>query len=194
MLFSHGRRLDDPHKRSHFAPYQSKATTYLKIRFLRIRNYFAIVQFFDCKTQEQHPKPIQFSNHPKHATSPCIRVYRQPYKIRQNEQPSSKKEVLFNTFINLVAKNHKQQHSVTFYATKLFITPKYLTRVIEEISHKPAKRWIDEYIALEAKMMLRSTSKTIQEISDELSFPDMSFFGKFFKRVVGMSPRSYREK
>lgn len=60
-----------------------KATTYLKIRFLRIRNYFAIVQFFDCKTQEQHPKPIQFSNHPKHATSLCIRVYRQPYKIRQ---------------------------------------------------------------------------------------------------------------
>lgn len=115
-------------------------------------------------------------------------------KSDKNEQPSSKKEVLFNTFINLVAKNHKQQHSVTFYATKLFITPKYLTRVIEEISHKPAKRWIDEYIALEAKMMLRSTSKTIQEISDELSFPDMSFFGKFFKRVVGMSPRSYREK
>jgi AraC-like DNA-binding protein len=51
-----------------------------------------------------------------------------------------------------------------------------LTRVIEEISHKPAKRWIDDYIVLKAKMMLRSTPKTIQEISDELNFPDMSFF------------------
>ena len=105
----------------------------------------------------------------------------------------SKKEVLFNSFISLVSKNHKQEHSVTFYATNLFITPKYLTRVIDEISHKPAKRWIDEYIALEAKMMLRSTPKSIQEISDELNFPDMSFFGKFFKRMTGMSPKAYRE-
>ena len=109
------------------------------------------------------------------------------------EQPSSKKEALFNSFINLISQHHKQEHSVTYYATKLFITPKYLTRVIEEISHKPAKRWIDEYIALEAKMMLRSTQKTIQEISDELNFPDMSFFGKFFKRMTGTSPKTYRE-
>ena len=110
------------------------------------------------------------------------------------EPPSSKKEALFNSFINLISQHHKQEHSVTYYATKLFITPKYLTRVVEEISHKPAKRWIDEYIALEAKMMLRSTQKTVQEISYELNFPDMSFFGKFFKRMVGMSPKAYREK
>ena len=110
------------------------------------------------------------------------------------EPPSSKKEALFNSFINLISQHHKQEHSVTYYAAKLFITPKYLTRVVEEISHKPAKRWIDEYIALEAKMMLRSTQKTVQEISDELNFPDMSFFGKFFKRMVGMSPKAYREK
>lgn len=109
------------------------------------------------------------------------------------EAPSSKKEALFNSFINLVSQQHKQEHSVSFYAEKLFITPKYLTRVVEDTSHKPAKRWIDEYIALEAKMMLRSTQKTVQEISDELNFPNMSFFGKFFKRMTGMSPKTYRE-
>ena len=109
------------------------------------------------------------------------------------EPPSSKKEALFNSFINLISQNHKQEHSVTYYAEKLFITPKYLARVVDEISHKPAKRWIDEYITLEAKMMLRSTQKTIQGISDELNFPDMSFFGKFFKRMTGMSPKAYRE-
>ena len=108
--------------------------------------------------------------------------------------PSSKKDALFNSFINLVSQNHKVQHNVAYYASRLFITPKYMTRVIEEVSNKSAKQWIDEYIALEAKMMLRSTQKTIQEISDELNFPDMSFFGKFFKRKVGMSPKTYREK
>ena len=108
--------------------------------------------------------------------------------------PSSKKDALFNSFINLVSQNHKVQHNVAYYASRLFITPKYMTRVVEEVSDKSAKQWIDEYIALEAKMMLRSTQKTIQEISDELNFPDMSFFGKFFKRMVGMSPKAYREK
>lgn len=106
--------------------------------------------------------------------------------------PSSKKDALFNSFINLVSQNHKVQHNVAYYASRLFITPKYMTRVVEEVSDKSAKQWIDEYIALEAKMMLRSTQKTIQEISDELNFPDMSFFGKFFKRMVGMSPKAYR--
>ncbi|MBR4785525.1 MAG: helix-turn-helix domain-containing protein [Fibrobacter sp.] len=114
-------------------------------------------------------------------------------KNKNIEQPSSKKEALFNSFINLVSQYHKQEHSVTFYATKLFLTPKYLTRAIEEISHKSAKRWIDEYIMLEAKMMLRSTKMTIQEIASELNFPDISFFGKFFKRTAGISPKAYRE-
>ena len=120
----------------------------------------------------------------------CIGIINKSENV---EQPSSKKDALFNSFISLVSKYHKQEHSVSYYAAKLFITPKYLTRVVEELSHKPAKRWIDEYIALEAKMMLRSTQKTIQEISDELNFPDMSFFGKFFKRMTGTSPKAYRE-
>ena len=108
-------------------------------------------------------------------------------------RPSSRKGMLFDSFIELVSRDHRREHGVAHYASRLFVTPKYLTRVVEEISHKSAKRWIDEYIALEAKTLLRSTRKGIQEISDELNFADMGFFGKFFKRMTGMSPKAYRD-
>ncbi|WP_368077566.1 helix-turn-helix domain-containing protein [Parabacteroides goldsteinii] len=63
---------------------------------------------------------------------------------------------------------------------------------MKNYSGKSAAEWIDEYIVLEAMALLKSTDMTVQEISDELNFPSQSFFGKFFKRVSGVSPKAYR--
>ena len=172
---------------------KAKQQPVLKLDSFEYGNILQSFNFLIAKIKSSRQNPYNFQivqNAMLTLAYECIGILTKTDNI---EQPSSKKEVLFNSFINLVSKNHKQEHSVSYYATKLFITPKYLTRVIEEISHKPAKRWIDDYIVLEAKMMLRSTPKTIQEISDELNFPDMSFFGKFFKRMTGMSPKVYRQ-
>ena len=172
---------------------KAKQQPVLKLDPFEYGNILQSFNFLIAKIKSSRQNPYNFQivqNAMLTLAYECIGILTKTDNI---EQPSSKKEVLFNSFINLVSKNHKQEHSVSYYATKLFITPKYLTRVIEEISHKPAKRWIDDYIVLEAKMMLRSTPKTIQEISDELNFPDMSFFGKFFKRMTGMSPKVYRQ-
>ncbi len=102
-------------------------------------------------------------------------------------------QVLFSQFIDLVVEHHREQHSVKFYADELGITPKYLSAVAEEQTGKNAKRWIDEHIALDAKVLLRSSSRDIQKVSKILNFPDVSFFGKFFKRLVGVSPKTYRK-
>ena len=172
---------------------KAKQQPVLKLDSFEYGNILQSFNFLIAKIKSSRQNPYNFQivqNAMLTLAYECIGILTKTDNI---EQPSSKKEVLFNSFINLVSKNHKQEHSVSYYAIKLFITPKYLTRVIEEISHKPAKRWIDDYIVLEAKMMLRSTPKTIQEISDELNFPDMSFFGKFFKRMTGMSPKAYRQ-
>lgn len=172
---------------------KAKQQPVIKLDAFEYGNILQSFNFLIAKIKSSRQNPYNFQivqNAMLTLAYECIGILTKTDNI---EQPSSKKEVLFNSFINLVSKNHKQEHSVSYYATKLFITPKYLTRVIEEISHKPAKRWIDDYIVLEAKMMLRSTPKTIQEISDELNFPDMSFFGKFFKRMTGMSPKTYRQ-
>jgi AraC-like DNA-binding protein len=56
-----------------------------------------------------------------------------------------------------------------------------------------AKKWIDDYVIWETKALLKSTNMTVQQISDELNFPSQSFFGKYFKRLVGLSPLEYRK-
>lgn len=109
-------------------------------------------------------------------------------------QGSNRKKALLNAFLQKVEEEHRENHSVKHYADELFITPKYLSTVIEEMSGKGAKQWIDEYIALDAKVLLQSTQKDIQEISNELNFIDVGFFGKFFKRMTGMTPKVFREK
>lgn len=114
------------------------------------------------------------------------------YKKSGAHQFSNRKESLLNAFIRNVEEHHRTEHSVKFYADMLFVTPKYLSTVVGEISGKGAKQWIDEYIALDAKVLLQSTQMDIQEISDELNFPDVSFFGKFFKRMTGVSPKAFR--
>ncbi len=86
------------------------------------------------------------------------------------------------------------ERSVTFYADKLFVTPKHLSAVLKEISEKTAGEWIDLRVILEAKLLLRSTGLNIQEISTKLNFANQSFFGKYFKHLTGMSPRDYRAK
>ena len=79
-----------------------------------------------------------------------------------------------------------------FYAEKLSITPKYMSTVIKQTSGKTAGDWIDDHVLLEAKALLKSTNMTILQISDELNFPSQSFFGKYFKRLTGVSPKEYR--
>ena len=106
----------------------------------------------------------------------------------------SRKEIIFESFYKLVQSHHKEHRSVEFYAGKLNLTPKYLTTVIREMTGKTAHEWIHEYVILSAKAILKSTSLTIQEISNQLSFANQSFFGKYFKQQTGMSPGEYRKR
>ncbi len=104
----------------------------------------------------------------------------------------SKQEVVVEKFLNLAQANYKKQRELEFYADKLCLSTKHLSKVIKENSGTSANDWIDNYVILEAKALLNSTNMTIQQISDELNFPSQSFFGKYFKRHVGMSPKEYR--
>lgn len=114
------------------------------------------------------------------------------HEISENKS-QSKQEILVENFLNLVKDYYKEERGVKFYADKLCITPKYLSTLIKENSGRSANEWIDSYVILEAKALLKSTNMTIQQISDELNFPSQSFFGKYFKRLVEVSPKEYRK-
>ena len=60
------------------------------------------------------------------------------------------------------------------------------------ISKRTPNEWIDSYVTLEMRTMLKNSSKSIKEIAKELNFPNQSFMGKYFKEHVGMSPSEFR--
>ena len=118
-----------------------------------------------------------------------------PIVLKEEESRSkyshTRQEEIFQRFIGEVEKHYRKERSVKFYADLLCISPKYLFTVIYKISQQLAGEWIDAYVILEAKTLLKSGRLTIQQISEQLNFSNQSFFGKFFKRCAGMSPKEY---
>ena len=80
---------------------------------------------------------------------------------------------------------------VSFYASKLCITPKYLGVVVAQVSGRRPLEWIRDYVILDAKAMLLSREYSIQQISQILNFPNPSFFSKYFREAVGCSPSKF---
>ena len=140
---------------------------------------------------KDHPYRIEVARHLTLAFFYGARVYF--HKI-DNTQKRTHHETIFEKFLNLVQTNFKGHRSLDFYSDKLCVSSKHLSSVIKSVSGKSANVWIDEHVSLEAKALLKSTNMTIEQISDELNFPSQSFFGKYFKRVTGMSPRDYKGK
>lgn len=103
-------------------------------------------------------------------------------------------EYLFKEFMDLVMAFHHKERNVTFYANRLNVTSKYLSIVCKRVSGSTAFDIINSYTIKDIEYMLTETRKTIKEISNELNFDNMSFFGKYVKRYLGMSPKHYREK
>lgn len=108
------------------------------------------------------------------------------------EQPHSRRYNYVSDFMRLVHKYYRQERSVGFYAGKLFISPKYLSLIIKEATGRSAAEWIDEFVILEAKNMLRFSGQNVQQIAYELNFSNQSSFGKYFKHLTGMSPTEFQ--
>jgi AraC-like DNA-binding protein len=81
---------------------------------------------------------------------------------------------------------------VQYYADKLDITPKYLTLISRQTSGRSAAQWITYTVILNAKALLATSQLTIQQVSTKLNFPNPSFFGQYFLRHTGMTPKEYR--
>lgn len=113
----------------------------------------------------------------------------------ETESPvHNRAESYFREFTRLLGEHYRQERSVGFYARQLCITPKYLTTLIKHISGKSVSDWIDSYVTLEAKTLLKYSNMSVQEIAYYLNFPNQSFFGSYFKRNTGMSPSQYKAK
>ena len=106
---------------------------------------------------------------------------------------SARAQETVDRFISLVTEHHLKEHYLAFYARELDITPKYLSKLVREVTGRSAPEWIDSFLVLEAKNMLKYSDMAIKEIVFRLHFPDQSSFYKFFKLHTGMIPSEYRK-
>lgn len=113
---------------------------------------------------------------------------------QQNGERQSRADVIFTRFIKLIEENCKHERRVSWYAKQLGITPKYLSECVKHVSRRTPNEWIDNYVLLELRVMLKNSTKSIKDITQEMNFPNQSFLGKYFKEHVGMSPSDYRRK
>mgnify|MGYP000824827802 FL=1 len=116
------------------------------------------------------------------------------YFARHPQQPQHKdrKNHVLQNFMVSLYQNHRTEREVTYYAQEQYLTPRYFSAIIKEKSGISALQWIIRMVIADAKQMLRSSDLSIKEIASELNFSTQSFFGKYFKRHVGMGPLEYR--
>lgn len=109
------------------------------------------------------------------------------------DSPDTTSKSLTEKFLSLAQKYFATQHQLAFYASQLSISPKHLSRSVKKFTGFSASQWIERYILLEAKVMLKSSNLNVSQISDQLNFTTPSAFGKFFRKNTGMSPLNFRK-
>lgn len=108
--------------------------------------------------------------------------------------PQGKKDIIFHNFLLALFRHFRREREVAFYANLQHLTPRYFSAIIKEKSGSNPLQWIVQMVITEAKILLETSDLSIKEIAMKLNFPTQSFFGKYFKQYVGVSPKDYREK
>ncbi len=112
--------------------------------------------------------------------------------VKNIEGKSNISNRMAERFLFLVQQNFRKERFLEFYADQLEISTKHLTRIVKEHTGYSPTEWITRHVILEAKVMLTASTLNIQQIAQELNFPSQSFFGKYFKKATGVSPKDFR--
>lgn len=113
-------------------------------------------------------------------------------KLSGAAQPLSRKQEIAMTFKQLVHKNFREHKTPSFYAEKLKVSSNYLNRCVYAVFMKSSKDIILEVLIMHSQFLLSESNKSIADICYELNFSDPSYFARIFKRIVGVSPTTYR--
>ena len=111
-----------------------------------------------------------------------------------NPRPFTSREALFRRFVDLLESTYPRPRSVSYYAGRLNVTPKYFSSVCRKVGGQKATDIIDQYVVKDIVYLMNHTQKSIKEIACELDFSNLSFFGKYVKKHLGVSPKAYRER
>ena len=110
-----------------------------------------------------------------------------------NEGYAYRSAEIYNHFMSLIADYYREAHNVSFYSSRLSIGQRYLSQITDKIVGKSPKQVIADYLTNEATILLRTTSLSVQEVSDRLGFSSQTIFSKFFRQQRGQSPSDCRK-
>lgn len=157
--------------------------------FAVLQNYFDLIYHrYNCEAPINRTEIIKGLLFSFLTEISCI------YSQTDTVRASSRNKEIADGFFRLLHLYYKEQCSASFYADKLNLTDKYLSRIIKQVTGNTFYFWISEFILKEAKLLLKSTNMSITEISEVLNFPNSSFFAQFFKRHVGMTPMQFKKE
>lgn len=114
-------------------------------------------------------------------------------KIEKPHTVTPREDELTTSFFTLVQEHFKEEHNVQFYADKLFISRKYLTKVINKTTFKTPRDVVHQVLAVEARLLLRNPNLNVNDVAAQLKFSDQASFSKFFKKHTGKAPLEYRK-
>lgn len=105
---------------------------------------------------------------------------------------SERAKELFIGFMRLLSQHYIEHHDIPFYASKLCVTPIYLSRIVRQVTGRTVVDYINQMLLMEASWLLRNTDETTVQIADRLRFSSQASFSRFFTRIKGISPKAYR--
>ena len=114
--------------------------------------------------------------------------------VQNHPRPFTSRETLFKRFVDLIETTYPRPRSVSYYAELLNVSSKYFSSVCKQVGGQKATDIIDQYVVKDIVYLMNHTQKSIKEIACELDFSNLSFFGKYVKKHLGVSPKNYREQ
>lgn len=124
----------------------------------------------------------------------CMLLLYKRLENKGDENLGPRRSSYVHDFMRLVHVYYTKERSVGFYASQLYISPKYLSLLVKEATGRSAACWIDHFVISEAKNLLRYSGKNVQQVAYALNFSNQSSFGKYFKHLTGMSPTEYQKQ
>lgn len=117
------------------------------------------------------------------------------YRLKASDisiRKKSREDFITQRFFTLLSDYYLRERDVAYYADKLCITVKYLTKIIKKVTGRTASEWISISTVVEIKQRLKNSDSPICRIADELGFSDASVFSRYFRKYTGMTPLEYR--
>lgn len=195
LSFSFDYISDLPHSKQYNLPEQINKNPMLKLEDIEMEELFEFHTLITKQYNKDTPQALQ-KNIIKGLLYSFLSRIASLYLSRdflEEKKVSSHQEELTERFLQLLKHHHMQERSVTFYADKMFLTRKHLSTTIKKVTGRSISSWINHVIIAKAKILLKTTDATVTRISEDMNFPNPSFFGRLFKKHTGFTPIQYRE-